>query len=30
MTREKIEKSLAKLNPGHAERFSAWAEAFAL
>jgi len=30
MTREKIEKSLAKLNPGHAERFSAWAEAFGL
>ena len=30
MTRNKIEKSLAKLNPGHAKRFAAWADAFGL
>ena len=30
MTRKKIEKSLAKLNPGHAERFVAWADEFKL
>ncbi|WP_020586161.1 HD domain-containing protein [Desulfobacter curvatus] len=30
MTRKKIEKSLAKLNPGHAERFAAWADEFNL
>lgn len=30
MTRKKIEKKLANLNPGHAERFAAWADEFNL
>jgi len=30
MTRKTIEKSLAKLNPDHAERFAAWADEFKL
>lgn len=30
MTRAKIEKSLAKLNAGHADRFSLWADEFGL
>ncbi|NDY71369.1 phosphohydrolase [Desulfobacter hydrogenophilus] len=30
MTRQKIEKSLAKLNLGHAKRFSAWADEFGI
>jgi len=30
MTREKIERSLAKLNLGHAKRFSAWADELGL
>lgn len=30
MTRKKIEKSLGKLDPGHAERFAAWADEFNL
>ncbi|NWH04073.1 HD domain-containing protein [Desulfobacter latus] len=30
MTRKQIEKSLAKLGPGHVERFAAWADEFNL
>lgn len=30
MTRKKIDKSLAELNPGHAERFAVWADEFNL